>query len=457
MPTKSRSQSSPKDEMDLLADIGQEDQLTSAREENRVLQAKVKELTVRVHELKAENAALLAEVEIYRKEFASSKSSSSFGENLEEESKEALVDDGADDFVTSGNGFFASDPVVTLPNIHGNSNPLCCSLHPDDTLIATGGADGYLKLCRWGIALAPGDESSIKAVNDSIRVGCGAPVICSAFAQVNQARGIPLVAAGCMDGSVKIINCGLDNWEDCSERVLNSFKHEKYVKTVCWSPSEPIIASASADGTVKLHRVGNVPNMFDSTELPVQSIQSMHFAAPVEAMCFVNKGNSLCCYVRGTSYLTYFDLIDGCKQTKYSLNGKAAIGDRFDDHVSFSVLSLQPSPKGDYVAAATDVSRNIILKANSDRIVRNLYGHTNDGFSNPKIAWSSSGQYIFGNSQNENCVCVWDVASSSLVKRLDEGNGGHGGFVRDICSSSNTDTVATVSFDKTLKVWLKEV
>ena len=147
--------------MDLLADIGQEDQLTSAREENRVLQAKVKELTVKVIELKAENAALFAEVEIYRKEFASSKSSSGISENDQGgESKEALVDDGADDFVTSGNGQFASDPAVTLPQIHGNANPLCCSLHPDDTLIATGGADGYLNLCRWGSALAPGEESS---------------------------------------------------------------------------------------------------------------------------------------------------------------------------------------------------------------------------------------------------------------------------------------------------------
>lgn len=441
--------------MDLLADIGQEDQLTSAREENRVLLAKVKELTVRVHELNAENAALLAEVEMYRAEFVSmNKSSSGTDANDAEESKEALVDDGADDFVTAGNGIYASDPVVTLPKVHGISNPLCSSLHPNDTLLATGGADGNLVLCQWGVALAPGDESSQKAVDDSIKVGCGAPVICAAFAQVNQGRGCPLVAVGCMDGSVSIIHCGLD-LEDSANRILHSFKHEKYVKTICFSPSEQLIASASADGTIKLHQVGNVPNMFDGSdddEFSLKAIQSLHFDAPVEAMCFVDNGNSLCCYVRGTSYLTYFDLKDEYKQSKYSLNGKAAIGDRFDDHVSFSVLSLQSSPNGKYVALATDVARNIIMEVKSDRIVRNLYGHNNDGFSNPKIAWSSSGQYIYGNSQNENCVCVWDVASASMVKRLEAD-----AFVRDIYSSSVTDTVATVSFDKTAKVWLNEM
>jgi len=341
-----------------------------------------------------------------------------------------------------------------LPNINGISNPLCCALHPDDNIIATGGADNNLILCRWGIAFAPGDESSKKAVDDSIKVGCGAPVICTAFAQVNKGRGWPYVAAGCMDGSVTIIHCGLD-LEVGEKRVLYRFKHEKYVKTICWSPSEPIIASASADGTIKLHRLGSLPTSFegrDSSELSLEAIQSMHFDGPVEAMCFVDNGNSLCCYVRGTSYLTYFDLTDGYKQSKYSLNGKSTIGDRFDDHVSFSVLSLQPSPNGKYVAAATDASRNIIMEANSNRIVRNLYGHKNDVYSTPKIAWSSSGQYLYGNSQNDKFVCVWDIASSSMVKRLEGG-----AFVRDIYSSKTTDTVATVSFDKTATVWLNEM
>ena len=97
------------------------------------------------------------------------------------------------------------------------------------------------------------------------------------------------------------------------------------------------------------------------------------------------------------------------------------------------------------------------MEVGTDRIVRNLYGHKNDMYSNPKIAWSKNGQYIYGNSQDENCICVWDVASASMVRRLDEGYGGHGKFVRDICISGNTDTVASVSFDKTAKIWLSDV
>eukprot|EP00581_Thalassiosira_minuscula_P002417 CAMPEP_0183736320 /NCGR_PEP_ID=MMETSP0737-20130205/49026_1 /TAXON_ID=385413 /ORGANISM="Thalassiosira miniscula, Strain CCMP1093" /LENGTH=456 /DNA_ID=CAMNT_0025970287 /DNA_START=109 /DNA_END=1479 /DNA_ORIENTATION=+ len=454
--------------MDLLGDIGHADQLTSTREENKVLQAKVKELTVRVHELKAENEALKAEVEMYREDYRNSSSrsgrfsSSDVGGEYVGESKEALVDDGADHFVTSGDGLYPSDPAVTLPKIHATANPLCCTLNPDDSLLATGGADSNIKLCRWGSALAPGEESSIKAVDDAIEIPCGAPVICCAFARVNQGRGLPVVAAGCMDGSVKLAYCGMgmDAPKEGRKRLLkselkdgNGIKHGKYVKTICWSPSEPILATASADGTVQLTSASNLDS--EAATVSLEVVKSMHFDAAVESMCFVDNGNTLCCYVRGTSYLSYFDLKDDYKQTKMSLNGGSAGTGCFDEHVSFAVLSLIPSPNGEYIAAATDTSRNIIMKTGTEKIVRNLYGHKNDGFSNPKIAWSSSGQYLYGNSQDENCVCVWDIASASIVKNLDESTGGHDGFVRDIYSSCTSDTVASISFDKSAKIWLQ--
>ena len=33
-------------------------------------------------------------------------------------------------------------------------------------------------------------------------------VICCAFALVNKGRGLPVIAAGCMDGSVRLAYCG---------------------------------------------------------------------------------------------------------------------------------------------------------------------------------------------------------------------------------------------------------
>ena len=121
--------------------------------------------------------------------------------------------------------------------------------------------------------------------------------------------------------------------------------------------------------------------------------------------------------------------------------------------MSFAVMDLALSPNGKYLCAATDNSRNIIIEVETSNIIRDLYGHKNDGFSQPRIAWSSSGKYIYGNTQEDCTICVWDIASTKMVKKLKA----HKGQLRDIFSSSKTDTVVTSSYDKTVKVWLNEM
>lgn len=113
-------------------------------------------------------------------------------------------------------------------------------------------------------------------------------------------------------------------------------------------------------------------------------------------------------------------------------------------------MHLALSPNGKYLCAATDTSRNIIIEVGTSNIVRDLYGHKNDGFSVPRIAWSSNGQYIFGTTQEDTSICVWDIASAKMVNRLKS----HGGQIRDIFSSKHSDTVVTSSYDKSVKVWL---
>lgn len=124
--------------MDLLADIGAEDQLISgkflyaksvssfgrltttttkmiltllllilARTENATLKAKVKELTEQVKVLTVDNAALLAEVEIYRKEAAlPTFSKLALGQAPPDDDNMDLTSDymPGDDFVRAGNG-----------------------------------------------------------------------------------------------------------------------------------------------------------------------------------------------------------------------------------------------------------------------------------------------------------------------------------------------------------------
>eukprot|EP00978_Attheya_sp_CCMP212_P048316 scaffold503699_cov71-Attheya_sp.AAC.1 len=218
-----------------------------------------------------------------------------------------------------------------------------------------------------------------------------------------------------------------------------------------WAPSSPILASAAADGTVYLNKIKSMDE--DAGSVEMETVQTLHLSGAVESLCFVDD-HTLCAYVRGTPHLSYFDLNDGCKPSKLSINSGGSSGG-FEDHVSFTIMDMSPSPigGGKFLAAATDNSRNIIFDSRTAKHVRNLYGHQNDGYSQPKIAWSSNGQYLFGNTQNENSLCVWDIASSSIVKRL----GGHTGVIRDMFSSSGSDTLVTVSYDKSAKVWLNSM
>jgi WD40 repeat protein len=347
--------------MDLMGDIGLADQLTNAREENKVLaamtkdlQEKVKKLTVENHALLVQNQGFLAELEEYRREaampsFSKMALGKEGGETTEGGGNGTAVKDDA--FVRTGDGVFPSDAAATLKELHGPSNPLCCGLHPDDSLLVTGGADSALNMCQWGTALAPGDDASAQTVKKSVRVNCPAPVISTAFATQNKGKALALVAAGCMDGSVHL--AGYENGPamklellaaTSKDGSLEGIKHKKYVKCMSWSPSAPILATASADGMVKIIKITSVSWSADdviasasmddamdesdeaktadeTSKVYIEVLSTLHLAGAVEAMTFVNNGDILVCYARETSYLSYFDLTDNYKQTKHSVNG----------------------------------------------------------------------------------------------------------------------------------------
>eukprot|EP00536_Pseudo-nitzschia_multiseries_P009399 jgi/Psemu1/66979/estExt_Genemark1.C_2610015 len=426
--------------MDLLGDLGAADQLTSARLENEVLKEQVKALKQRCNVLTIENEALKAEVEIYRSEAAAAELSSGAGMS-ETSTNRHFGSSEVDHFVKSGNGEYAKTKSVLLENCHGISNVLCCSLSNDDSVLATGGADRNLSLTLWNNAF--GNDTPQRVVESSSRVDCDAPVIAVEFSR--KGHNTKFVAAGCMDGAVHVMYYEKDGGAINVEEVgKGTIKHGKYVRCLAWSPTENILATASADGSIQVHKL--VWNFIDATGASLEKVQNLQLSGPVESLCF--REDHLCCYARGSPHLISFDLQDNFTQQKFHLNrgpGNAF----FDDHVSFAVMDMSPFER-DYLALATDNSRNIIMDWRSGNQVRNLYGHKNDCYSQPKLAWSKGGQYLYGNSQDESVVCVWDIASSSIVEQLE----GHSNPVRDMFSSKSTETLVTTSFDKKTQFWL---
>lgn len=412
----------------------------SARAENKVLKEKVQELENRCKALTIENEALKAEVELYRTEQSGKQGETNGGFHVPGSSTTSTASGAIQDldhFVKCGDGVYVKSKEILLDKLHGNANPSCCSLSNDDTILATGGADRNVSIVQWGAAL--GGKDVMEQVK---RIDCGAPVIAVDFARKPRS---PFCATGCMDGTVHVILVETHSGLEAREIAPGTIKHSKYVRTVAWSSDDNLLATSSADGSVQVHKV--VWNGLDDN-IRLEKVETLNLNAIVESMCF--HKNFLVCYVRGTPFLSYFDITKDFELTKHNLNqGPGNAG--FSDHVSFCVMDM--APFGDYLALATDTSRNIIIDFATGKQIRNLYGHQNDGFSQPKIAWSQNGKYLYGNTQDASSLVVWDIASAKIVDRLE----GHGNHVRDLFSSKSSDTVVTTSFDKKTHIWMTPI
>jgi len=309
--------------------------------------------TGQVKVLTLEKETLRAEVEIYRAEAAlpsfSKLALGQTGVNNSSLKNTGLKTSNYADFISPGNGIFPNEPIVTITNPHGMTNPLCCALHPNDSILATGGADSNVSLSLWGRALQP-SSSHFSFQSYASHVKCTAPVITLSFASSPLLQDI--LAVGCMDGSVEIIyfsqivggttlKAQLLKSVDASG-AISRIKHNKYIKSLAWSSSHSsnILVTASADGIVHVSRI--LPQRVQSTSVTTQGdddtmmmsvdsedivshviiekVTSFFLQGAVETLCFL-QGGTLCLYEHNTPYLTYFDLADGNKQTKYSLNG----------------------------------------------------------------------------------------------------------------------------------------
>jgi WD40 repeat protein len=109
------------------------------------------------------------------------------------------------------------------------------------------------------------------------------------------------------------------------------------------------------------------------------------------------------------------------------------------------------SPGGGYVLVTTDDSRGIVFPYGSPAHARTLFGATTSLLSNPAACWDADGGFVYTTSEGAGeTVVVFELASQRVVARLE----GHRGRVRDLdFDPASTGILATVGFDKTLRLW----
>ena len=276
--------------MDLLGDIGTNDQLIATRSENEVLKQTVAKLTQQVQDLTIQLTIAQAEIDIYRSSSSSNDNPSTVTSNDAVSSSAAdIFQYNSETLIGINNNInnamnYCHIPKHILSNLHENSNPICISMifassddddddnHSEHNLhtitIVTGGADSTL---RWTRCSPNTIHHTNSHVNDTspttttvVYDQLTAPVVCTTtntkevkkygnvvFQNTNTTLLDSYVVVGTMDGHVTLLHCSNENedsgyqpeivMDDSSslsqlteERVAVLKKHDKYVSSISW-------------------------------------------------------------------------------------------------------------------------------------------------------------------------------------------------------------------------------
>eukprot|EP00457_Paulinella_chromatophora_P007929 gb/GEZN01007955.1/.p1 GENE.gb/GEZN01007955.1/~~gb/GEZN01007955.1/.p1 ORF type:complete len:430 (-),score=69.70 gb/GEZN01007955.1/:194-1462(-) len=241
-----------------------------------------------------------------------------------------------------------------------------------------------------------------------------------------------ILAVACMNGSIHVVDASATS--DTNGSVIQSLhEHKKYVVALAWSPDGKYLASGSHDQTVRVYG-------WDPKTKRLTFTKEFLFANQVESLLWHQK--KLLVAVRADNCLHLIDADVFTMKKHFNLNARG------DSHVSFSALALAGSPKEDFLLVSTDNHRIIMLDAKSGHQVRNFYGAKNDEYSNPAIAWSKDGRYIYSSSQ-DNLIYCWDAASEKVVATLK----GHDRQVRDLDFDPSSQSLISCGFDRSVKIW----
>eukprot|EP01126_Amoeba_proteus_P018533 TRINITY_DN1949_c0_g1_i5.p1 TRINITY_DN1949_c0_g1~~TRINITY_DN1949_c0_g1_i5.p1 ORF type:complete len:278 (+),score=38.81 TRINITY_DN1949_c0_g1_i5:202-1035(+) len=248
---------------------------------------------------------------------------------------------------------------------------------------------------------------------------------------------LDLLLIGTMDESHALVQLTEETPDKVQVNILQKWHdHHKYVVRVKWSPSGTIFATASHDRTVSFYSL-NIQTM------ETEPIKKINFSGAVEAIEWLKDGTQLIVSVRDDAFLHYVN-INNWEQILTNMN---SLG---DDYVSFTGLEIKLSPSGDQLVVCTDNSRALLFKTGTGIQSRVLTGFKNDGMSQPRVTFDNQ-NLLYVTSQDTK-LYVFDLTSDFLVTTLS----GHDKIIRDIKYDFKTDTLVTVSYDTTIKIWERE-
>ncbi|BAY74735.1 WD-40 repeat-containing protein [Nostoc linckia NIES-25] len=227
-------------------------------------------------------------------------------------------------------------------------------------------------------------------------------------------RHSPLIASASADTTIKI--WGLDG-----SLVKTLSGHKDVVNSISFSPDSQIIASASQDKTVKLWNLRD--GQLLATLLGHQGVvNSVSFSPDSQLIASASTDKTIKLWTQDGKLLK-----------------------TLDGHNS-AVLAVAWSPDGQTIASGS-ADNTIKLWSRDGELLRTFPGHDDAVLS---VAWSPDGKTIASASLDQT-IKLW-----SLEGNLQRTLSGHSAGVTSVSFSPDGNIIASASTDETLKLWSTE-
>ncbi|RHY30409.1 hypothetical protein DYB32_006343 [Aphanomyces invadans] len=315
----------------------------------------------------------------------------------------------------------------------------------DSSLVASGGADKYVKVHNW----------QTKTVVDSY--DAGAPVLALSF-HPSKTHANYLMASG-MDGRHHVLRLDHDHLHIV--QVFHDHTRQGNIRHA-WLSSGDALGFVTGASDKVAHVYHQVPES-SGNMVQFSIAKSYYFNGTVEALTVVpprdGSNELVVAGIRDDCYVHYIDMVT-LEKTRYRGRccrlmetswGMHRLNMNTDDieHVSYTIMDLQSSPSGAYLLVATDANRHFVVKVWSSRAQQETFDS-----DMPRVAWHASEQFVVSNTEGEGGLVMWSVASEKVVQRVKA----HEKLLRDLwyAQVDGVDVLVTGSYDKALKLWQSE-
>jgi len=300
-------------------------------------------------------------------------------------------------------------PGTTFRILTGNTAPVwATAFSPDSHELASGSIDGSIKL--WDMRTG----SFAGALQ-----GQTSPVRSLAFSSDGM-----VLAAGSDDGVIRLWNVGSPAGY-AAAFPSNPYKvlpgHSDAVCSIAFSHDGALLASGSADGTIRLRNA--------TTGEDIRTLEGHSWG--VTCVAFSSDGRLLASASLDKRIMVWDVATGTCVHT---LSGHTG-----------SVQSVAFDPSGTYLASGSTDHTAVLWWVTDGTPVRSFEGHDDEVSS---VAFTPDGKVLVSASVDARIMC-WDVASGGLIRTFP----GHAGPIRSIAISGDGRLLASGSEDKTIRVW----